>query len=516
MHKAKRLTKKAFPLHTKRGRKLKSIAAKIGLANPVQFSIEYQNWIDNVEQELYLPVVQYKKSDKPLFSIVIPFYNTKLKYLDSLFDSIVNQSFGDWELIVADGSSDKSISEVIEYLSKQDSRIKYYKFTKDTDISGNTNQGLEKATGEYIVFCDHDDVMDIHALNEVAAALQADPSIDIIYSDEDKITDDGKWRHEPFFKPNWSPHLFLYSNYTNHLSVVRRELVSSANGLRAECNGAQDYDLLLRIHGKNSDLNVYHIPKILYHWRQAEGSTAAEFDSKSYAYQAGKKAVETFLKLRNIKGAVEIMENRPGFYREIFEPVRIKKVLIISAVSENENECSAVIERLKSATSTKLNVEYAISRPGRLGDVKTDSYDAVFEFTKPCYPEKTDWLDQLVGVLELDDVADVAPRIISPNWERVVDMGIVYGADGREIMLNKGRRVHHMTLNGHMEWVRDVDALSGAVRGYKANSVAKNKQQYHVVWSHVNFRQFPIFGKSSMFNPNLNTGKKGKIIPNEF
>ncbi len=513
MHKAKKLAKKAFPLHTKRGRALKRAAATVGLAKPIQFSLKYQNWIDTVEKELFLPVVQHKTSNKPLFSIVIPFYNTKLKYLDSLFDSIVNQSFGDWELIVADGSSDVESSVVIKNLCEQDSRIKYYKHTKDTDISGNTNQALDHAVGEYIVFCDHDDTLDSHALNEVAAALQADPSIDIVYSDEDKITDDGRWRHEPLFKPDWSPHLFMYTNYTNHLSVVRSTLVEKVGGFRKECNGAQDYDFLLRLHGAQENLNVHHIGKILYHWRQAEGSTAAEFDSKSYAFNAGKKAIETFMETTGIQGTVEVMENRPGFYREILDPSSIKKVLVVSAVSDVENERKAVIERLKSNTVTDLIVEYMSIQPNKLDDVNSDGYDAVFEFTKPCYPEKSDWLDRLVGVLELSDVADVAPRILSSDRQKVVDMGVVYGSDGSKIMLNKGRRAYDMTLNGHCEWVRDVDELSGAVKGFKTKQT-KTANRYHVVWSHVDFKHYPVFGKSSMFNANLQLSKKGKIIPN--
>jgi len=515
MHKAKKLAKKAFPLHTKRGRVLKRAAAMVRLAKPIQYSSEYQNWIDYVEKEVFLPVVEYKKSDEPLFSIVIPFYNTNFKYLSPLFDSIVNQTFDDWELIVADGSSDERISTAIKRLSGRDDRIKYYKFTKDTDISGNTNQGLEKARGKYIVFCDHDDELDVHALNEAAAALQTDPLIDIIYSDEDKITDDGKWRHEPLFKPDWSPHLFLYTNYTNHLSVVRRDLVKKSEGLRKEYNGSQDYDFLLRLHGQNKNLKVHHIAKILYHWRQAVGSTAADFGSKSYAFSAGKRALETFLDLKNIKGAVEVIENRPGFYREIFEPVSIKRVLVVCAVSDKASENNAVVERLRLCTKTGLDVEYITAYPDKLNDLGKSSYDAVFEFTQVCYPDSGDWLDHLVGVLELDNVADVAPRIISSDGKKVVDMGIVYDSHGNRVILNENKYVYDMTPNGHTEWVRDVDELSGSVKGYRTKLTGSTKR-FSVVWSHVDFRYYPIFGQQSMFNPNLSITTKGDIVPNEL
>ncbi|MCA9313747.1 hypothetical protein KDA08_05560, partial [Candidatus Saccharibacteria bacterium] len=121
---------------------------------------------------------------------------------------------------------------------------------------------------------------------------------------------------------------------------------------------------------------------------------------------------------------------------------------------------------------------------------------------------------QLVGVLELEDVKDVAPRIVSSNGQKVVDMGLVYCADGRKTMLNKGQLIHYMTLNGNCEWVRDVDELSGSVRGFRTKPFNNNKQ-YHVVWSHVDFKNYPVFGRQSMFNPNLQLNKKGRIALND-
>lgn len=515
----KKSIKKIFPPHTKRGKIVKKAAYRIGIAKPIYFDPKYQEWIDLVEPEIFLPVVKTEKIDRPLFSIVIPFFNTPSKYIHPLIDSIVNQSFDDWELVVGDGSNDTDRTKEIKEIAAQDKRIKYHKFVKNTDISGNTNQALEYAVGEYIVFCDHDDVMDIHALNESASVITNDNDVDIIYSDEDKLSDDGRWRHNPFFKPDWSPHLFLYTNYTNHLSVVRRSLVEKAGGLRSEYNGSQDYDLLLRIHSLKEDIKVHHIDKVLYHWREADGSAAADFSTKSYAINVGKKALQQYLDRQSINGTTESIGGRPGFYRQILKPDTIHKVRIYVSVSDDMSENKAVIEKLKTHTkSDSLEYEFLPQQASTINDIKHagEVDEAIFEFRIVAYPRNVDWLERLVGVLEMNDVAEVAPRIISSDNQKVVDMGIVHGSKDNDVFLHQGQMVYDMTLNGHTEWVRDVDELTKAVVGYR---VANNKsdlknRKYFVVWSHVDFNAYSVFGKPSFFNSNLYVNKKKEILPN--
>jgi glycosyltransferase involved in cell wall biosynthesis len=512
----KKTMKKIFPPRTKRGRVVKKAAYHVGLAKPSYFDPKYQEWIDNVEPEIFLPVVKSKAKTKPLFSIVIPFFNTPSKYISPLIDSIVNQTFDDWELIIGDGSNDKESSREIQDIAQQDKRIKYYKFDKDTDISGNTNQALRHAVGEYIVFCDHDDVLNVNALNESASAIVKNLNIDIIYSDEDKISDDGKWRHNPLFKPDWSPHLFLYTNYTNHLSVIRRSLVEAAGGLRSEYNGSQDFDLLLRVHSLKDDINVHHIDKVLYYWREADGSAAADFSSKSYAIEAGKKALQQYLDRQSINGTTESIDGRPGFYRQVLMPNSIHKVKIYVAVSDDMAQNNAVIEKLKAYTkSDYLKYEFIPMLASQINNLKhTSETDmAIFEFRVVAYPKSIDWLDRLIGVLEMDDVAEVAPRIISSDNQKVVDMGIVYDRKGNDVRLHQGQMVYDMTLNGHTEWVRDVNKLTQSVVGYRAGG-RKGNSKYSVVWSHVDFNAYSVFGKTSFFNSNLYVNKKKKILPN--
>jgi len=514
----KKVVRKVFPPQTKTGKFLKNTASQVGLAKPVFYDEYYKNWVDHIEAETFLPVVNDKYDvTAPLFSIVIPFFNTKDKYLLPLIESVVNQSYGNWELIIGDGSNDAERAAAIQQIAAQDKRMKYHHFTRDTDISGNTNQALAHAHGKYIVFCDHDDTLSVHALNEVARVILKNPKVDIIYSDEDKISDDGKWRHSPFFKPIWSPHLFLQSNYTNHLSVVRQSLVEEAGGLRKEKNGAQDYDLLLRIHALGKNLTVEHIDKVLYHWREADNSTAADFSKKSYAFEAGRSSLQQHLEDRNLRGKVEVMEGRPGFYRTVLEPQKITNVKIYVGISDDDDENHTVIEKLKLHTNTSLKVEYVAVSQSDMDELehqeKSNSL-AIFEFRAVAYPKQTDWLDRLVGALELDDIKAIAPRIVTPDERCILDMGVVYSGNDEPIWLNHNMLTNDMTPNGHVEWIRDVDELTGNIIGFRADK-QNDKGLYNVVWSHVDFKAYPIFGRSSFFNSNLELDQEGRIIVHE-
>ncbi|HRF28118.1 MAG TPA: glycosyltransferase [Candidatus Saccharibacteria bacterium] len=510
----KKIARKAFPPGTGRGMKLKKTAALVGLARPVPYDEHYDRWMQWVEKDTFLPLVEYEGKET-LFSIVIPFYNTKDKYLSPLIDSIRGQSFENWELIMADASTDDERSKAIEAISKTDQRLKYHKMTENGGISFNTNFALTKATGKYIVFCDHDDTLNPHALNEMAAKIVADPAVDILYSDEDKLSDDGKWRHSPFFKPDWSPHVFLNTNYTNHLSVVRRELVESVDGLRPELDGSQDYDLLLRIHRKHKGLKVAHVNKILYHWREAEGSTAVNHNSKSYAFEAGRKALQEYDDKGTVKGIVTNIPERPGFYNHKFSPEIIKSAHVVISINEQDELNQAFLLKLKEKTNAGLvTPDFLAVQPSKL-DEKLKSlvaHDALFIFRQTALPQESDWLDRLCGVLELPDVKAVAPRIMNSDYGAIIDMGIVRDAASNPVELFKGRAANDQTPLGHVEWVRDVDELSGAVEGrVLSKKVKKDSQTYNVVWSYVNFRKLPIAGDARFFSSNLFITKKGKI-----
>ncbi len=240
---------------------------------------------------------------QPVISIVVPTYKTPLHFLREMIDSVREQSYQNWELCVADGSEgDLAVEKELKKYSELDSRIVYRILKKNEGISGNTNQALELATGEYVGLFDHDDILAPNALFEVVKALQ-EMEYDILYTDEDKISGDKKEHNDPNFKPDFSIDLFCSHNYITHFFVVKRSIIQKIGGFRSEYDGSQDYDLMFRCIEEAE--HIRHIPQILYHWRIHMNSVAGDPTSKMYAYEAGKKAIEDHFKRVGIEARVE-------------------------------------------------------------------------------------------------------------------------------------------------------------------------------------------------------------------
>ena len=238
---------------------------------------------------------------QPKVSIVTPVYNPDVAWIEAALESVINQAYGNWELCLADASTKDDVKMVIEAYAKKDSRVKVKFLSENKGISGNSNEALSLATGEYIGLLDHDDELSPDALYEVVKHLQTNRDADMIYSDEDKIDLDGN-RSNPFFKPDWSPDMFLSCMYTCHFGVYNKKIIDEIGGFREGYDGSQDYDLVLRFIEKTD--SIHHIPKILYHWRTAPGSTAYMANVKNYAYIAAKKAITDYMKRNNIEGEV--------------------------------------------------------------------------------------------------------------------------------------------------------------------------------------------------------------------
>ncbi len=211
-------------------------------------------------------------ADAPLISIVMPVYNPEPRVLEAALRSVRAQLYPHWELCITDDASpDPRIPRILEAAATADPRIKAERRPENGHISRATNDALARARGAYVAFMDHDDVLPENALHEVASALRADPALDLIYSDEDKIDARGR-RFDPHFKPDWNRELLYAQNYVNHLTVVRTALVREVGGLRPGFEGSQDHDLLLRLVDRIPSERVRHIPRVLYHWRAAAGS----------------------------------------------------------------------------------------------------------------------------------------------------------------------------------------------------------------------------------------------------
>lgn len=259
------------------------------------------------------------------FSILVPAYETNEGFLREMIDSVCQQSYEKWELIIADASKSRQVKTVIDTYA--DERIRYIRLTENRGISENTNAALEMAQGDYIGLLDHDDVLTPDALYEMATAIYESEKNGkrawMLYSDEDKGNGELTTFYEPHRKPSINIDLLLSNNYICHFLVMKRELMQELR-FRTEYDGAQDFDLVLRAMGRllyeeKKDRNVIlHIPKVLYHWRCHTSSTAENPESKRYAYEAGKRAIEEFLSVRGWKGIVSHTKHL-GFYRIMYE-----------------------------------------------------------------------------------------------------------------------------------------------------------------------------------------------------
>lgn len=256
------------------------------------------------------------------FSILVPAYETQSVYMSALIDSCIGQTYGNWELVIADGSASDIVQNVVEQY--QDTRIRYVRLEGNDGIAENTNRAIELATGDYCGLLDHDDLLTADALYEMAHAVWESRPI-LAYSDEDKCDESGKHFYDPHFKLDFNLDLLLTNNYICHFMVVRSDLLRKM-GVRKEYDGSQDYDIILRVVGslllkekenkeaEPAEKAIIHVPKVLYHWRCHENSTADNPQSKMYAYEAGKKALVDFAARMGWK--VDVRHNKHlGFYR---------------------------------------------------------------------------------------------------------------------------------------------------------------------------------------------------------
>ncbi len=253
---------------------------------------EYAEWYDLTKPSAEELEAQRAEdaSGGPKLSVVMPLFEAPAGFLRVMLDSLLAQTYPNWELCIADGSpAGRDSAALVKEYADRDARIRYQALGRNEGISGNTNAAIAAASGDFIVLADQDDAMPEHALYEIAKVIREHPRCDVIYSDEDKMDMDGGALFDPHFKPDFNPDLLCSVNYISHQFVVKRELLEQVGGLRPEYDGAQDYDLIFRCTEKAREIR--HIPKVLYHWRCHQGSTASNPQSKMYAFEAGSRAI---------------------------------------------------------------------------------------------------------------------------------------------------------------------------------------------------------------------------------
>ncbi|WP_374520577.1 glycosyltransferase family 2 protein [Hydrogenophaga sp.] len=280
---------------------------------------DYARWIAEVEAPQTPSLTEQKArlqawALQPRFSVIVPTWNTRPEWLRECLDSVLAQTYPHWELCIADdASTHPEVRQILADYAQADARIRPVLRERNGHISAASNSALALASGDFVALLDHDDTLAPHALFAVAEALQARPTAQLVYSDEDKLDEYGA-RCSPFFKPDWSPDLLFSQNYVSHLGVYRRELVQQVGGFREGFEGSQDYDLLLRCIAQTPDpADIVHVPQVLYHWRMAEGSTALGHDQKDYASEAGRRALQEHMDRHHPGTSVSLIA--PGIYR---------------------------------------------------------------------------------------------------------------------------------------------------------------------------------------------------------
>lgn len=427
-------------------------------------SSQYQIWIEQNETET--PEEYRTRADalkkRPKISIAMPVYNVDDKWLSACIDSVMNQYYDNWELCLADDHSSKpTVRPLLEKYQKSDPRIKVVFREKNGHISEATNSAIAIATGEYISFLDNDDTLAPNALLEMAEVINNHPDADLIYSDEDKI-DDKDSRRDPHFKSDWAPDSLMSNNYICHLSVYRKSLVDEVGGLRKGYEGSQDHDLVLRVTEKTSAEHIYHIPKILYHWRMLESSTAVNPGSKGYANEAGKKAVTDAIHRRGLKGKA-IDGFGPGVYTLRYEIMKPHFVSIIIPTRDGSDDLKRCVDSIISKT-TYSDYEILIADNGSIEQATFDLFDEY----KKSYSEKfrviridipfnyarinnlavkeargdmllflnndtevinPDWMTRMLEYAQLDHIGAVGAKLYYPD-NTIQHAGIVMGMGG--------------------------------------------------------------------------------------
>ncbi len=285
--------------------------------------------------------------DKPLISIILPLYNTPHEFLRECIDSVISQSYANWELCIADDASKNDVKSVVQEYQKKHTNIKFTRLERNLHITGASNAALGLATGDFVALLDHDDLLTPNALFEAVKVINQKPDIDLIYSDEDKL-EEGKGHTDPFFKPDWSPD-FLYScNYITHFAVLRKSVVDKVGQFRIGTEGAQDWDLFLRV--TRATQKIHHIPKVLYTWRLSATSTAKSSSTKPYAYINQLRVLRDSLAATKTAGSV-FGSHFMGFWRVRYHLKTNPLVSIIIPTKDNYELVKTCVESIIEKTT---------------------------------------------------------------------------------------------------------------------------------------------------------------------
>lgn len=421
--------------------------------------VDYEEWYKNHKPSMEEIEKQRETifSYMPLVSILVPVYNTPEEFLKQMIQSVRKQTYGNWELCIANANpANEQVAEILKIAASKDSRIRITDVPENIGIAENTNAALAIAAGDYIGLLDHDDLLTPDALYEVVRAINENDRPEVLYSDEDKVTTDLSEHFQPHMKPDFNKDLLRSNNYITHFFVASGKLLERVGGFDGAYNGAQDYDLILRC--TEAADGIVHIPRILYHWRVHKASTADNPASKMYAFDAGKRALEAHLKRCGEKGEVSHTKDL-GFYRVTY-PVQGNP--LVSIIIPNKDQKDTLEKCLKSIEkSTYQNYEIIIVENNSTDEeifeyyekIKSDrikvirwpdefNYSAINNFgvkhAKGDYllllnndveVITENWLEEMVGNCQRKDVGAVGVKLYYPD-DTIQHAGIVIGIGG--------------------------------------------------------------------------------------
>jgi GT2 family glycosyltransferase len=431
---------------------------------------------------------KYSFNYVPKISIVTPVYKTNLSFLTDAVQSVKNQIYDNWELILVDDCSEQE--QLTKYLKsfKKDKRIKYLANKENGGIAISTNVGIGKATGDYVAFLDHDDLLDSQALLKVVSYLNDHPDTDLVYTDEDKVTEEGVY-YGPFYKPDWNYNIFLSQMYTCHLSVYRNKLLKEIGGIREGYDGSQDYDLALRFIEKT--IKIGHVPEVLYHWRSCEGSTAQGIQNKPRARISAVRAISEHLERVGRKARVCSGPFQGHYHVDYL----LEKEPLVSVIIPFRDKVSYLETLLYTMKLTDYkNYEIILVDNGSVeketldflaglgDDVKVISYDLPFNFSavnnfavrsgvcrgelvlflnndmEVMHPE---WVTELVKQFTLEKVSVVGGKLLYLNHQ-IQHAGIFVGVNGVAGHSHKKMYDYMPGYYSRPHIVQEVTAVTGA------------------------------------------------------
>lgn len=478
--------------------------------------ISYDAWIKNVEPTNWSGLIE---NFSLKFSIITPVYNTNASFLKECVESVKAQTYQNWELVLVDDAS--SNAETIKTLEsyKSDPNIFVIKNKENLHISKATNVGLEAATGNYVVFLDHDDLLSPNALNEIALVIKEKPELKFIYSDEDFIDQNGG-REKAHFKPDFNLDLLRSHNYITHVCCYKLDLLTSLGGFTCGLDGAQDYDLALRASEALTAPEIYHVPKVLYHWRKHESSTALDSKAKEYSSKAGLRALQAHYSRLNLKTRV-VTVSRDNYFRTQWPVIGDDKVSIIIPTKNHASLLESCINSIQSTVNcdrvefiiidnnsteesarsyfnrlaakknfrvVRDNGDFNYSRLMNLGVTKA-SFDYVLMLNNDVEAIEEGWLDEMLSLASRKDIGVVGAKLLYPD-QTIQHAGVILGLGGYAAHSHRGIYKDSVGYFNRPQVCQNVSAVTGAcmmVRKSVYNDVGGFDESFAVAYNDVDF-----------------------------